>query len=120
MGNCRSLKSVKDLNGLKKLKKIEFNVCSKIEDYHFLTDLPNLECLEFIDCRDIKTIKFIKNFPKLRELALLGNTNVLDSDMRPAKDIEDLCYAPRKHYNIKIETPKYDELRKQNLKKLRM
>jgi len=118
-GNCRSLKSVKDLNGLKNLKKLEFIVCSKIEDYYLLTDLPNLEYLEFTSCRDIESIKFIKNFPKLKRLDMVGNTNVLDGDLKPAKNVEKVFYNHQKHYNLKIENKEHQEIIRKNREKLK-
>ena len=118
-GNCRSLKSVKDLNGLKSLKKIEFSVCSKIQDYHLLTDLPKLECLEFTSCRDIASIKFIENFPKLKRLVMSANTNILDSDLRPAQKVEKVFYNHRDHYNLKIENKEHEEIIKRNREKLK-
>ncbi len=119
LGNCKSLNSIKSINHLSMLKELEIDRCQKIQDYNLLTDLPNLECLQLTDCKDIQSIQFIRNFPKLKKLVMLGNTNVLDTDIKPARDIEEVIYSHRNHYNIKIENKKNDELIKQNLEKIK-
>jgi hypothetical protein len=102
LGNCRTLRSIKFLNGLEKLKSIELESCTKIEDYESLAQLPSLEELTIIDCKGIKSIKFIKNFPLLDKLSILGNTDILDGDLFPAQNIKKVVVSPRRHYNIKM------------------
>jgi Leucine-rich repeat (LRR) protein len=102
LGNCRSLRSISEINGLNSLKSLEIISCSKIMDYQSLTNLPNLETLHIIDCRDLESIRFVKKLPALMELALNGNTNVLDGDMKPALGIRKVICAHRKHYNMKV------------------
>ncbi len=119
LGNCKFLNSIKSINNLSRLQELEIDTCQKIQDYNMLIDLPNLECLQLTDCKDIQSIQFIRNFPKLKKLIMLGNTNISDSDLKPAKDIEEVIYSHRNHYNIKIENKKNDELKKQNLEKIK-
>lgn len=119
LGNCRALRSIKALDGLKKLTSIEIEACSKIEDYNSLTDLRSLEMLGIIDCKAVSSIKFIQNFPSLKTLSLLGNTDILDGDLIPAKNIPHVNYRPRKHYNIKIENPEGDAITRRNLEMLK-
>lgn len=105
LGYCRSLRSIKDINGLQKLKSIIIESCSKIEDYEYLTKLDNLENLELINVKGIKSIKFIENFRSLQKLFLVASTEVLDGDLTPATFIKRVVYSPRKHYNIKPADP---------------
>jgi len=119
IANCGRLKSIKNINGLKKLSLLNIEACSKIEDYIELKILPNLFKLSIINCKNLASINFIKNFNSLRELSLLGNTTIVDGDLRPALPIEKVVYSPKKHYNIKIENKKQDELMKANLKKIK-
>lgn len=115
LSNCKKLRSIKALNGLKKVEELEFNSCRKIEDFSTLVNLPNLKTLYLIDCKHIHSIKFINNFPLLNEFGLLGDSQVIDGDMTPAKRIKRLTYRHRSHYNEKIETPEADELEKRNI-----
>jgi hypothetical protein len=115
LGNCRSLESIKEINGLQKLKTLRIERCTRIDDYENLTDLPALETLSLVDCKDIKSIRFIRQFPALRKLVLLGNTNIVDGDLLPAKDIKEVFHMHRSHYNIKIVNKNYQELIKKNL-----
>jgi hypothetical protein len=94
-------------------------MCPKIEDYDALTNLPNLESLRIVDCKGVPSIKFINNFPALKILSLLGNTDVLDGDMKPAKDIKEVFYNDRKHYNIKIENMENEAQSKRNIDKIK-
>lgn len=102
LGNCRYLTYVKGINGLPNLKHIEFWSCTKISDYESLTNLPSLEQLGMTDCKKIASIKFIKNFPRLKRLVMTGNTDVEDGDLLPAKNIEKVICAHRRHYNIRV------------------
>lgn len=119
LGSCAKLKNIKALDGLTNLKKLEFEKCKKIEDLDKLLNLPNLDTLRLINCGKIQSIKFIKNFPLLKHFSLIGDTEVIDGDMKPAKDIEDVVYVHKKYYNIKIANKKHDELMKKNRAKIK-
>lgn len=117
LGYCKSLTSIKHLNGKENLKKIEIDCCTKIDDYESLVDLPNLEILEIKNCKGIKSIGFIKNIKSLKTLVLSESTDILDGDLKPALGIK-IVYKHRKHYNVKIENKEQDALYLRNLKKL--
>lgn len=119
LGNCRYLQSIAALNGKKQLKELEIEACSKIADYEALTDLPSLEKLHLTNCKDIPSIRFISHFPALKKLWLIANTNVVDGDLAPAKDLEDPVIVHRKHYNMKIENPRDEAVVKRNREKIR-
>jgi hypothetical protein len=119
IGYCRSLTSIKDINGLPELNSLEVDSCSRVQDFNLLTDLPNLETLEITNCGKIPSIKFLKNFPKLTHYYMFGNTDVIDSDLKPAKNIKDVIYIRRRHYNIRIENKAAEERYKRNLEILR-
>jgi len=119
LGNCRSLQSITTVNGLKDLKEVKIELCPKITDLGLLTDLPSLEALEIIDCRTIQSIGFIRNFLSIKYLNLQGTTDVLDGDLTPAKDIPDVVYRHRRHYNIRIGNPRRDAISKETLEKLK-
>jgi hypothetical protein len=118
LGNCRSLRSIEGITYLKELTSLDIELCSKIDDYNFIGSLYNLKSLDINDCKGINSIKFVQNLQALQKIGLLGNTDVLDSDMTPAQNIKEVFYYPRKHYNIKIENKDFDNLRARNMKKI--
>jgi Leucine-rich repeat (LRR) protein len=119
LGNCRNLESIEDIVYLKNLASLHIELCAKIKDYIAIGKLTRLKRLRLIDCREISSIKFIENLHSLNKLSLLGNTDILDGDMIPAKNIEEVFYRHRKHYNIKIENKEHEELIKSNLEKIK-
>ena len=80
IGNCRSLLSVNDLNGLPALKSIRIESCRKIEDYKDLRDLQKLNNLQLINCGSIPAFDYQALFPLLERSPLIGNTKIRDSD----------------------------------------
>lgn len=119
LGNCKKLTSIDELKSLSNLISLSFELCSQIKDYFQIGSLSNLENLKITDCKGIDSIKFIENLSSLKMLSLLGNTDVLDGDLIPAKNIKEVFYKHRKHYNIKIENIDNEELVKRNLEKIR-
>ena len=100
---CKKITNIIEFNGLKKMKNLTFNACPNIKNFE-LKNLPSLECLEITDCKDIKSIEFVENLPSLKKLILLGSTNVLDSNLKPAQRLEEVIVKHRNHYNVKIKS----------------
>lgn len=119
LGNCKALKSINDIGGLQKLSSLNFELCPKIEDYNPVGNLSNLESLQITDCKGVNTIRFVQKLSSLKKLMLLGNTDILDGDMTSTKNIKEVIYKHRKHYNIKIENKENDRLVKSNLEKIK-
>lgn len=93
LGNCRILDTINDLNGLKKLKILDFNSCTKINDFSGLTDLPSLEELRLIDCKEILSVSFIKKLKSLNTVIISGNTKVIDNNLEALKGITNVKYS---------------------------
>jgi hypothetical protein len=119
LGNCRKLVSIKKIECMKQLVSLNIESCTKISDYNAIGKLSNLENLQIINCGGICTIKFIEGLSSLKRIELLGSTDVMDGDMMPAKNINEVLYKHRKHYNIRIENEDYSNTISENLKKLR-
>lgn len=119
LGNCKKLSSICKLDKLKNATSVSFELCPQIIDYELIGCLSNLENLQISDCKSISTIRFLQKLPSLNRLVLLGNTDVLDGDLIPAKNIKEVFYKHRKHYNIKIDKKNYDSMIKNNLKKIK-
>jgi hypothetical protein len=119
LGNCKKLSSIEVLKGLRNITFLSFELCPQVKDYASIGYLFGLENIQIIDCKEINTIKFIETLPSLKKLSLLGNTDVVDGDLLPAKNIKEVFYKHRKHYNAKIENKSYDNLEKINLEKIK-
>jgi hypothetical protein len=119
IGNCKKLASISSIDSLLHLKYLEFNICPKIKIFSSLNNLPNLETLILSDCNKIDSIEFIKKFPLLSSLGLLGNTDIIDSNLLPAKNLKSVTYKHRSHYNIKISNKEDEDRIKNNMEKLK-
>lgn len=119
LGNCKKLSQIEGLKDLKSLTSLSFDLCPQIRNYTPLGYLTNLENLQITDCKGVSSIKFIENLPALKKFSLLGNTDVLDGDLVPAKNIKEVFYKHRKHYNLIIENKDYDNFVKSNLEKIK-
>lgn len=118
-GNCKKLSSLGGLGNLKNLTSISFDLCPQINNYDELGKLHNLENLQITDCKAVSSIKFIEGLVNLKKLSFLGNTEISDGNLTPAKKVKEVFYKHRKHYNVKIENKEYDNLVKSNLNKLK-
>ena len=119
LGNCKKLESISNLSELEKLTSLHIEQCPKIKDYAPIGSLLNLENLQIVDCKGVNTIGFIKELFSLKKLSLLGNTDVLDGDLKPAQSVKEVFYKHREHYNVKIQNEEYDRLVKRNFEKLK-
>ena len=75
--------------------------------------------MQITDCKGVASIKFIESLERLKKLSLLGNTDILDGDLVPAKKVKEVFYKHRKHYNVTIDNKEYDSLIRTNLNKLK-
>lgn len=119
LGNCKKLSSLNGLGILKNVTSLSFDLCPQIKNYDETGNLHNLENLQITDCKGVESIKFIESLAGLKRLSLLGNTDVLDGNLMPAKKVREVFYKHRKHYNITIDNVEYDNLVKSNLNKLK-
>lgn len=119
LGNCKKLSELKGLERINNLTSLSFELCSQIKDYSEVGSLSNLESLKIADCKEMVSINFLEKLSSLKKLFLLGNTDVLDGDLMPAKNIKDVVYKHRKHYNVKIANEEHEELIKRNLEKIK-
>ena len=119
LGNCKKLSNLNGLEYLINLKYLSFDLCPQIKNFNKIGYLPNLENLQITDCKEVETIKFIEKLPSIKRFTLLGSSDVLDGDILPAKNIKEVFYKHRKHYNFKIENQNYDDIIKKNLEKIK-
>jgi hypothetical protein len=119
LGNCKKLSSLEGLGKLNNVTSISFDLCPQIKNYDEIGNLHKLEDLQITDCKGVGSIKFIESLVRLEKLSLLGNTDILDGDLMPAKKVKEVFYMHRNHYNVTIDNKEYDSLVKNNLNKLK-
>lgn len=102
LGACRSLTSITDISYLKDLTSLKIDMCRRIEDYQALNTLTKLEDLRIVDSGKINSINFLHHLKNLKTFHLLADVDVVDGDLTPAQNIEDVFCRPRKHYNIQL------------------
>jgi hypothetical protein len=100
LGAVRSLVDIHDIVTLKKLKRIDFDICWKLQDFSPIGELPNIEILELNDCKNLASIKFVANLTKLKRLIALGTTIIQDFDTTPAENVPIFFGSQRKEYNV--------------------
>jgi hypothetical protein len=77
LGNCRSLSSIRQLNGMKNLSTIAVHSCRNIADYQELRQLPGLQIFELIACGTIPFVDFERTLPGVT-IRLLERTRVAE------------------------------------------
>ena len=117
------LRSLDGIESLKSLKRLELDVCSKLEnlsalsacaetlswlqinscnkimDFSFLGNLKNLEYLHIAGNNTIPDLSFIKNMPNLK--TLFFTVKIQDGDLTLCKGIPDVRFVDRRHYSHK-------------------
>lgn len=99
LGAVRSLEDISDIVACKKLKRIDFDICWKLQDFSPIGELKEMEILELQDCKSLASIKFVEQLPKLKRLIALGTTVINDFDTTPAKDVPIFWGSTKSEYN---------------------
>lgn len=96
LGNCKKLELIGSLNYLNKLKQLEFDTCPSIKDFTSLK-INSLEHLSLDNCKNLRSLSFITNLTSLKRI-VLGNTIVVDGDLRPLSNIKEKYFVRKSHY----------------------
>ena len=99
LGAVRSLVDISDIVACKKLKRIDFDICWKLQDYSPIGELKEMEILELQDCKSLASIKFVEQLPKLKRLIALGTTVINDFDTTPAENVAVFWGSYKAEYN---------------------
>lgn len=118
--------SLKGLNNFSRLKKLEMNYnsklenideagkaqnelkelviesCKSIQNYACLNLLKELIKLTIYNCSDIPSINFVKDLPKLKFFVFMGS-NVIDGDISPCIGLEYVAFTDKKHFSHKMK-----------------
>jgi hypothetical protein len=99
LGAVRSLEDISDIVACKKLKRIDFDICWKLQDFSPIGELKEMEILELQDCKSLASIKFVEQLPKLKRLIALGTTVINDFDTTPAENVAVFWGSYKAEYN---------------------
>ena len=99
------------MSKLEKLGKLDLpsltffhaDFCKKLTDHEQLQGCPNLETLRLHNCGSIQSVMFIKKLKKLKSFRFMEATEVLDGDLSPLLDMEDVLFTQKKHYSHKTK-----------------
>lgn len=98
--------SIKDSFGLKYIydtvEEIDIEACNNLVIEEHLPHFKKLKLLRLESKNDLKDLKWVEKLPNLEFLAL-GNTNVVDGDFTPVKDIKYVSMSSKKHYNYRFD-----------------
>lgn len=87
---------------LPKLKKFRAENCKRLADHQQLETCINLEDLKIHHCGSMQSVQFIKNLKKLKTFRFI-DTEVIDGDLSPLLDLEDVYFTEKKHYSHKTK-----------------
>ena len=99
LGAVRSLVDISDIVACKKLKRIDFDICWKLQNFSPIGELKEMEILELQDCKSLASIKFVAQLPKLKRLIALGTTVINDYDTTPAENVAVFWGSYKAEYN---------------------
>ena len=99
LGAVRSLVDISDIVACKKLKRIDFDICWKLQDFSPIGELKEMKILELQDCKSLVSIKFVAQLPKLKRLIALGTTVINDFDTTPAENVSVFWGSYKAEYN---------------------
>ncbi len=99
LGAVRSLVDISDIVACKKLKRIDFDICWKLQDFSPIGELKEMEILELQDCKSLASIKFVAQLQKLKRLIALGTTVINDYNTTPAENLAVFWGSYKAEYN---------------------
>lgn len=99
------LSKLKTIGSLKKCQQLEYleiqsckRICDLEETLKWLSGLKVLKLIGF----EIANLRWVKNLVNLEQLILL-DTNVIDGDIKPAKNVTYVAIDNKRHYNYKFD-----------------
>jgi hypothetical protein len=95
------LDNIDGLSDYRHLKSLEFDTVKGLRDLTALRAMPHLRRLYLENCGDIETLSFLADV-HVEELYLVGNTNIIDGDLRSiGTNLRKASFPQRPHYNAK-------------------
>jgi len=97
---CARLELINGMQ-LRELKYFTADSCRRILDHEMLSSSPNLEFIGMHNCGEIKSLRFLADLKKLRSFRFL-QTVVLDNDLSPLAQLEDVFFTEKKCYSHRV------------------
>jgi protein phosphatase 1 regulatory subunit 7 len=103
LSHCRLLEDITPLAQLAEtLEELEIDHCKKIKDLTFIRVLRHLRKAILVDSGSVPSLKFIEQMPDLEFLSFVG-VNVLDGDMTPCFKLKYAGFLKKRHYSHSSE-----------------
>lgn len=102
----RNLKSIEGVVKNKNIRGLEIRNCRNIEDWDALSGASQLVHLVLEDCGEIDSLSFLNKLPNLKVLRLIGNTKVIDGQLKSILENENLEFMSLpicKHYDLTLD-----------------
>ena len=96
-----ALRGFDDLSRLSLLRTLLLDSCRHLDDLGFVSGMPDLEVLAVSDCGGIESLRPLAQLSRLREVHLVGSTNVKDGDLSVLEQLPSLrgaYFQKRRHY----------------------
>ncbi len=101
-GMLTRLSNLDGFEQLRKLRSLTLQSCRKIRTLERLAGLRRLEELVLDDVGQLESVRPLARLHALRKLNLVGDTNVMDGDLRPIAElphIDSVVIRGRRHYS---------------------
>jgi len=103
---ARNLTSIRGIEALDCIESVGFLACKRISDLALLSELKSLKSLGLESMGSVETVGFLKKCLNLEQLAVVGDTSVLDGDFDFLLDLPHMKgfgFQMRKHYKRRFE-----------------
>lgn len=97
----QSLVDISQITKCKKLRKLEIEKCSRIQDFTCLSRVKTLKGM-MIDVKEIPSLKFLDGMEELTSFSF-GSTSVLDGDLTPCLRLKSVGGCNKRHHNLKLD-----------------
>lgn len=100
------LVNIEALGNMLNLRRLQLTGCPKVTSLSPLCAASNLESLFICDCKSLLSVECLRSLPNLRSLALIGETNVADGNIRfllSMPQLKTLHIRNRRNFDLRRE-----------------
>lgn len=100
------LVDISQITKCKKLRKLEIEKCSRIQDFTCLGKIKTLQGL-MLDVKEIPSLKFLDGIDDLKFFSF-GSTSILDGDLTPCLRLKCVGGCNKRHHNLSYDDLPHD------------